>query len=181
MADKDKLERTYNVPLRKKFLKVPRYKRTNKAVSALREFLVKHMKCEDIKIGPHLNTFLWKDGIKNPPHHVKVNAVRKDGKVFTELFGKSLKFNETKEETTEKSNKLEDALGKTEEKVKKEEVKTEKTVETKEEKKPKLDKVVEKEEPVKEQTKAEKKVEEKTIEAKPVEKKEETPKTEENK
>ena len=37
------LERTYNVPLRKEWLKVPKYKRAKKAVTALRQFLVKHM------------------------------------------------------------------------------------------------------------------------------------------
>ena len=33
------IERTYNVPLRKEYRKVPRWKRTKKAVKALKEFL----------------------------------------------------------------------------------------------------------------------------------------------
>ena len=82
------LERAYNVPLRKEYMKAPRWKRTNKAVSALRKFLARHMKSEDIVIGKYLNLHLWKDGAKNPPHHVRVEA-KKDstGKVRAEIVG----------------------------------------------------------------------------------------------
>ena len=45
------LERTYIVPLRKEYMKVPRWKKSKKAVTALRQFLVKHMKSEEVKIG----------------------------------------------------------------------------------------------------------------------------------
>ena len=82
------LERTYNVPLRKQFLKVPRYQRAKKAVTALRQFLAKHMKSDTILIGRHLNMKIWSRGIKNPPHHVSVNAVKDDkGTVMAELVG----------------------------------------------------------------------------------------------
>ncbi len=82
------LERTYTVPLRKEFRKSPRWKRTKKAVIALREFLVKHMKSENVRIGKELNEALWVRGIKHPPHKVKLVA-RKDaeGVVTAELFG----------------------------------------------------------------------------------------------
>ena len=74
-------ERTYNVPLRKEYL-------TEKAVSALRKFIGHHMKSENVKIGKEVNEFLWHHGIRNPPHHLKVNAVKdKEGKVMIELFG----------------------------------------------------------------------------------------------
>ena len=51
MAEEKTLERTYNVPLRKEFLKVPKYKRAKKAVKALKQFLAKHMKSDNVKIG----------------------------------------------------------------------------------------------------------------------------------
>lgn len=80
------LEREYNVPLRKGFMKSPKWKRTKKAINVLREFLEKHMKSEDIKIEKYLNLELWKHGIKNPPHHVKVMAKKDDkGIVRAEL------------------------------------------------------------------------------------------------
>ena len=85
------LERTYNVPLRKEYRKVPRWKKTKKAVSALRQFLIKHMKSEDVKLSKELNEKLWKHGIKNPPHHVKVTVTKNDkGEVRAELFEKKV-------------------------------------------------------------------------------------------
>ena len=58
-----------------------------------------------------LNNHLWKHGIKNPPHHVKVIAIKdKEGVVHAELFGekkaepkvaKKVVKEETKDATTE--------------------------------------------------------------------------------
>ncbi len=88
MAEK---ERTYVIPLRKEFLKVPRYRRSRKAVTAIRQFVSKHMKVDDVKIGPYLNLNIWKHGKKNPPHKVKVKTFveKKDDEEFAkvELFG----------------------------------------------------------------------------------------------
>lgn len=82
------LERAYNVPLRKAWHKSPDYKRAKKAGSALRIFLERHMKSSDIRIGKFLNKEIWKHGIKNPPHHVKVNVKKDDKDVVTaELAG----------------------------------------------------------------------------------------------
>lgn len=112
------LEREYNVPLRKEWLKIPRYKRSKKATSALKEFLAKHMKVEDrdtrkVKIGKFLNEFIWKHGIKNPPHHVKVITKKNDkGITFAELEDKfDITFSnieEKEEKTTKKTEKKED-------------------------------------------------------------------------
>ncbi len=85
------LERTYNVPLRREFLNAPRYKRAKKAVNGLRRFLKRHMKAvslKDIKIGKYANLEIWKHGIKNPPHHIKVNVKKDDkGIIKAELVG----------------------------------------------------------------------------------------------
>jgi len=92
-----KIERVYNVPLRKEWLKVPKYKRAKKAVAALREFLQKHMKSENVKLGPELNKIVWVHGIKNPPHHVKVTVIKQDdGRVDAELFGYKAKITQAK-------------------------------------------------------------------------------------
>ncbi len=110
MADKKDqtpvLERTYNVPLRKEYQKAPRWKRTEKAVVGLRQFLGKHMKSEKVLLSTSLNNELWKHGIKNPPHHIKVTATKnKEGIVHAQLFGvkeekkKEVKKEEIKEET----------------------------------------------------------------------------------
>jgi len=103
MAD---LERTYNIPLRKEFQKVPRYKRAKKAVTAVREFVLKHMKADSVLIGEELNKLLWVHGIKNPPHHVKVTVVKnKEGVAIAELPG--IKFKQiTQMKRTEEDTSL---------------------------------------------------------------------------
>ena len=81
------LERTYTIPLRKEFLKVASWRRTEKAVFAVQKFLKRHMKSDHVKLGKALNEFIWKQGIKNPPHKVKVNAQKDEkGVVRAELF-----------------------------------------------------------------------------------------------
>ncbi len=105
MADEKPIERTYNVPLRKEFLKVPKHKRAKKAVAALKQFVVKHMKSENIKIGYYVNQEIWKRGIKSPPHHVKINVTKdKEGLVNVELVGAPV---EEKKEDTKDSKKEE--------------------------------------------------------------------------
>ena len=97
-ADRKHLERTYTIPLRKEYMKVARWKKTKKAVSAVREFLSKHMKSEDIKLGKALNEKLWQHGIRNPPHHVKVSVSKDEkGVVKAELFGVQKKEEDKKD------------------------------------------------------------------------------------
>ena len=109
------LERTYIIPLRREWLKVPRYKRAKKASTAVREFLSKHMKSDNVKIGNGLNMELWKHGMKNPPHKIKINVIKEDdGTVKAELFGKKYvehKKIEKEEETSGMAGKLKKMLG----------------------------------------------------------------------
>ena len=82
------LERTYVIPLRRETLKAPPYRKARKAAKTVRAFIEQHMKSDNVLIGRHLNMKLWEHGMKNPPHHVKVNAVKDDkGKVMVELVG----------------------------------------------------------------------------------------------
>ncbi len=87
---KIELERVYVVPLRKGYMKVPKYKRAKKAVKTLKEFLAKHMKVEErdlnkVKIDIYLNNEIWFKGIKKPLNKVKVRAKKIDGIVYAEL------------------------------------------------------------------------------------------------
>src|SRR5574341_272230 len=92
------MERTYTIPLRKGWLKAPRYRRAKKAVNTVKEFLVQHMKSEDVRLMPELNIEIWKHGMKNPPSRVKVNVMKDDkGVVKAQLFGVSM-VKEVKEE-----------------------------------------------------------------------------------
>ena len=110
----DKIEREYVIPLREKVRVVPRYKKTPKAVKTIKEFLARHMRVKDrdlkkIKIDKHLNELLWRRGIKNPPHKIKVRAI-KDSKtdivrVEAITLPEKIKFKKLREEKYESKAK----------------------------------------------------------------------------
>lgn len=87
MADKKSEKREYNIPLRKAFEKAPKYKRAKKAINTVKEFLMKHMKVDEVKLGKNINLKMWEHGIKNPPHHIKVTVFVEDGVAKAELVG----------------------------------------------------------------------------------------------
>ncbi|MCX8194097.1 MAG: 50S ribosomal protein L31e [Candidatus Pacearchaeota archaeon] len=177
MAEKEKketkivLERTYTVPLRKEWLKAPRYKRSKKAVKALKEFIAKHMKVPErdinkVKIDSWVNRAIWLRGIKKPPHKITIKAVKdSEGIVKVEFVGLPPKFKvqeellkkkiekarKREEEAKEREKKkMEEEKRKEEEKKKAEEAKTEEEKLEEKEKKEKekiLHKMVEKEQP----------------------------------
>ena len=138
------LERIYTIPIRRETLKVPPFKKANKAVKTVREFISKHMKSDDVAIGKYLNLKIWIHGAKNPPHKVKVNAVKDDkGKVFVELVGAPKK---SKIEEKKKEEKKEEKVVKEAEFTEKPEEKLEKEVEQAKEEKAETAKKIEKEE-----------------------------------
>jgi len=82
----DIIEREYIIPLRSGWKRVPRYKRANKAIKTIKEFLVRHMKIRDrdlnkVRIDKRLNELIWLRGIKKPPVKVKVK-VKKEGEIL---------------------------------------------------------------------------------------------------
>lgn len=108
----EKLEREYVVNLRKKVNIVARYRRTEKAIKTLKEFIAKHMKIEDrdlrkVRLDKYLNEYLWSRGIKNPPMKVKVKAIRDKDIVRVEMaeLPSDLKFKKARHERTEKKVK----------------------------------------------------------------------------
>jgi len=104
------MERTYTIPLRRGFWKTPRYKRTNKAVRVLREYLKKHMKVEEVKLGQHLNDFLWQNGIRNPPGKVQVTVTKEKDVAFAELTGKEFTRVEPPKEREEQPQGLKEKI-----------------------------------------------------------------------
>jgi large subunit ribosomal protein L31e len=103
--DKNEVEREYTIPLRDKIGRVPRYKKTPKAIKSIKEFIAKHMKVENrdlnkVKLSMYLNQFMWGRGIKNPPSKIKVKATKKGENVVVELvnYPEKLKFSKAKEE-----------------------------------------------------------------------------------
>jgi len=118
MAKKDTVvkmeyEREYIVPLRHGWLKVPVYKRANKAVKTLKEFIAQHMKVYDrdlrkIKVEIDLNNEIRFRGMAKPPAKIKVKAKRfDDGTVSVELVDipEHIKFKRIREEIKNKNVK----------------------------------------------------------------------------
>jgi large subunit ribosomal protein L31e len=110
------MERLYTIPLRKEFRKAPNYKRTYRAIKAIRDFIQRHMKCDNVKIGTHLNIEMWKHGRKNPPPRIKVKAVKEKIKdkdkeieyVIVEL--PHIKIEKPKKETKKKEKPKEEIV-----------------------------------------------------------------------
>lgn len=72
------LKREYVVPLRRKTIPAPKWRRSKRAVSVLREFMRKHMKADNVVVCQELNEHLWENGAKKPPGKVSVVAGRVD-------------------------------------------------------------------------------------------------------
>lgn len=82
-------EHVYTIPLRV-VKSVPRWRRTNRAMTEVRDYLSKHMKTpeENVKIDKSLNEALWARGDEKPPQRIRVRAVKfEDGGVEAEFAG----------------------------------------------------------------------------------------------
>lgn len=75
-------EKTYTINLRDIWT-IPRQKRSPKAIRAIKKYMKRHMKAEDIIISNEVNEQVWARGIQKPPRKLKVRAVKdKEGKVI---------------------------------------------------------------------------------------------------
>lgn len=135
------IEREYTIPLRRVWLRVPQYKRTGKAVKAIKEFIAKHMKVPDrdvskVKLDIYFNNELWFRGKTNPPAKVKVK-VRKEGDIVRVEFAEVpeyVKFLKAKHSRLhKKEEKKAEKQGEKKEEIKPEETKEEKAEERKNE------------------------------------------------
>ena len=103
-------EREYIINLRREIHKVPRHKRTPKAIKAIKQFIAKHMRIlnrdvSKIKLDKWLNQELWFRGIRNPPTKIKVR-VKRDGEfIKVELIDlpDKVKFQLAREEKAKKA------------------------------------------------------------------------------
>ena len=85
------MKRTYTIPLRRKYRNTQRNMRAKKAVSVTQQFLRKHMKADEVKLGSALNDHIWSRGIKNPPGKVTVTCEKTaEGIIYADLEGEVL-------------------------------------------------------------------------------------------
>ena len=120
-------EKTYIIPLRSRWLRAPKYKRSKRAVGALREYLSRHLK-RNVRIGKYLNHAIWSQGHKMPPGKVKVRIEEDKESMTAELFDAPRAKKEEKVEK-KKEVKAEETKPEVKEEKKTEKVKVEQTEE----------------------------------------------------
>jgi len=74
-------QKIVTINLRKKLVKVPRWKRAKQATKILREILEKQTKGK-VKFSKTINEKIWSKGIENPPSKVRIKIVKIDEKNF---------------------------------------------------------------------------------------------------
>ena len=134
-------EREYIINLRKDILITPKYKRTPKAIKAIKKFIAKHMRIPErdvkkVKLDSYLNEEIWFRGIQKPPRKIKVKAKRDGEFVRVELVDipeklknkiarqerlkKSVEKAKEEKKETKKTKEVVDLEKKTEEEIKEE-------------------------------------------------------------
>lgn len=152
----EQIERVYTINLGKVLLS-PNNQRAKRAINMIREFAVRHMKSETVKIEEDVSHLVWARGIRHPPRKIRVKLTKDDD--GTVLISKYEEETKTKKEIVEEKPKVQKSEKKVEEKptTEKVEPKPEKPTETKEEK----SKTESKPEKPKKEVKSEKKSKEK--------------------
>lgn len=87
MAEDAVKEQIYTIPLRA-IKDIPRYRRADKAITLIRNFLMKHMKVEanQVKLHKTINEKIWERGMQKPPSFIRVRAAKfEDGIIEAEL------------------------------------------------------------------------------------------------
>ncbi len=100
--------KVFTVPLRKAFRKA-HLRRTNYAVSLVKEFVKRHLKATEVKMGEKLNQAIW----GRLPRNVRIHAVKEGDVVKAELFGYEYKEFKAKPKEEKKglTEKLAERLG----------------------------------------------------------------------
>ncbi|ATZ61036.2 MAG: 50S ribosomal protein L31e [Methanosarcinales archaeon Met12] len=83
----DGKEQIYTIPL-KDTKKVPRWRRSKRAMKEIREYLIRHMKVdpEKLHLDESINKKIWERGSEAPPSKIRIKAMKfEDGVVETEV------------------------------------------------------------------------------------------------
>jgi ribosomal protein L31E len=79
-------EKIITINLRKKLLKVPRWRRAKDQMKFLKELLKKKIKAENIKIGKGLNEKVWSRSASNPVMKIRIKLTKDDKTTTAELM-----------------------------------------------------------------------------------------------
>ncbi len=86
MSEKVVLERVYTIPLGEVYF-LQRTKRASRAMRKIREFVMRHVKPEEVVIDNSVNEYVWSRGMEKPPRRIRVKVVKtEDGVAKVTLF-----------------------------------------------------------------------------------------------
>ncbi|MDY6966324.1 MAG: 50S ribosomal protein L31e [Halobacteriota archaeon] len=74
-------EQIYTIPLRRA-KSVPRWKRSNRAITEVRDYLSRHTKAEEIKLDPEISEKIWERGSEKPPSRIRVKVTKDEDGVL---------------------------------------------------------------------------------------------------
>ena len=77
-------ERIYTIPLRS-VKKAPRWKRSTRAISVIRDFLQHHTKSDIVLLDSSINEKVWERGSQKPPSRIRVKVTEEEDVVKAEL------------------------------------------------------------------------------------------------
>jgi len=87
------VERIYTVPLGR--IWTWRRNRASRAIRLLRDFIIRHMKAEEVIIGDDVNSEIYRQGMQNPPRRLRVKAEKdSEGRVTVSLAERGAQGNE---------------------------------------------------------------------------------------
>jgi large subunit ribosomal protein L31e len=110
-------EKIFTINLRNAISKVAKWNKSKRSAYFVRDFLKRHMKGDEIKIGQSITEEIWKRGDQNPPSKIRIKAIETEegegeekkkiikaemlGVVFPEELKKEKKKEKPKEEKKE--------------------------------------------------------------------------------
>ena len=101
----ESLSRVYTINLGKAWL-TPRYRRTDRVMNMVREFAIKNMKSDEVKIDQDLGRHIWARGKTNPPRKVRVKMVKDEDDIVTvSLYEEAVETKEEEEEEEKQDTK----------------------------------------------------------------------------
>jgi large subunit ribosomal protein L31e len=123
------VERIYNIPLRREWLKSPKWRRSKKAIAVIKAYLLKHTKVSTVKLGKWVNETVWAKGGKNPPSKIILKVdIDKEKNIakaeLAELPAKAKRKLEQVKKEEDKAKRIEEKKKVKEEPVQKEETAT---------------------------------------------------------
>src|SRR5215472_19355035 len=90
----------------------PRYRRTDRVIGMIREFAIKSMKSDEVKLDQDLNRQIWRRGKTNPPRKIRLKLVKdEDGTVVVSLYDEAMKDEQDKPRSKEKTSTTEITTG----------------------------------------------------------------------